>query len=150
VSEPILKAEEFLTVAGREEVRAAIQAAEHRTSAEIRVHLDDFIADNALDHAAFVFEELDMHRTEDRNGVLIYVSVMDRKVAVIGDSGINTKVEHGFWNEVLVDLQERFKSGEHSDGLVQAVHAVGEKLSTFFPFKDGDRNELSDDVSIGT
>lgn len=150
MSEPILRAEEFLTTEELKRVRLAIGEAEKRTSGEIRVHLDDLIADNALDHAAFVFEELEMDRTKSRNGVLIYVSVVDRKVAVIGDSGINSKVDQGFWDDVLKLLVNAFRAGENSQGLVDAVALVGEKLSQFFPFEMGDDNELSNEVSIGS
>ncbi|HRD51084.1 MAG TPA: TPM domain-containing protein, partial [Flavobacteriales bacterium] len=77
-------AAEFLTEAERERVSRAVSEAELRTSGEIRVHLEDHIEEDVLQHAAFVFEELGMQRTKDRNGVLIYVSVGDRQVAVIG------------------------------------------------------------------
>ncbi len=81
----VIAAEDLLSETERAQVRDAIAAAEKRTSGEIRVHLEDHIEDEVLDHAAFIFEELGMHRTRDRNGVLIYLSVADRKLAVIGD-----------------------------------------------------------------
>ena len=121
-----------------------------RTSGEIRVHLEDHIEDDVLDHAAFVFEELDMHKTKDRNGVLIYVSVSDRKVAVIGDKGINERVPENFWNDVLAVLRAHFAAGSRADGICEAVAMVGEKLLAFHPHQRDDRDELSNDVSIGT
>lgn len=150
MSEALLKAEEFLTSVGQEAVKAAIRSAERLTSGEIRVHLDDLIADEVLDHAAFVFEELNMHLTKERNGVLFYVSVVDHKLAVIGDKGINEKVEEGFWNDVLQRVQEHFKAGAHSEGLVAGIQLAGEKLSAHFPYQGNDSNELSDDISFGS
>ena len=146
----IATAEDFLSETDRQRVSAAIRAAEMRTSGEIRVHLEDHIEDDVLDHAAFVFEELDMHKTKDRNGVLIYVSVSDRKVAVIGDKGINERVPENFWNDVLAVLRAHFAAGSSADGLCEVVAMVGEKLLAFHPHQRDDRDELSNDVSIGT
>ena len=127
----------------------AIGQAENRTSGEIRVHIEDHIEDDVLDHAAFIFEELDMHRTRDRNGVLIYLSVADRKVAVIGDSGINERVPPNFWHDVIGVLQLHLAAGRRVEGISEAVHMVGEKLRTFFPLRSDDRDELSNEISFG-
>ena len=145
----VLAAEDLLTEAERLRVRDAIAAAEKRTSGEIRVHLEDHIEDEVLDHAAFIFEELGMHRTRDRNGVLIYVSLADRQAAVIGDAGINARVPEGFWDDVLALLREDFSHGRFADGLCKAIGQVGEKLHTLFPYQRDDRNELPNDISFG-
>lgn len=145
----VLTAEEFLTDEEREQVKAAVQRAEKRTSGEIRVHLEDHIEEDVLDHAAFVFEELGMHRTRDHNGVLIYVCVADRKAAVIGDQGINDRVPPRFWNDVLGVLQLHFAAGRRAEGLCEAVAMVGEKLVAFHPYQSDDSDELSNEVSIG-
>ena len=146
MSEPT--AEDFLTETERQRVSAAISEAEKSTSGEIRVHIEDHIEDEVLDHATFIFEELGMHRTKDRNGVLIYVSVADRKAAVIGDKGINERVPSNFWNDVLGVLQLHFAASKQADGLCEAVFLVGEKLKAFHPHQRDDRNELSNDVSF--
>ena len=52
-----------------------------------------------LDRAAWVFKKLGMHKTAERNGVLFYLAVDDRKFAIIGDAGINAKVPAGFWDD---------------------------------------------------
>ncbi|HOP43361.1 MAG: TPM domain-containing protein [Flavobacteriales bacterium] len=145
----VLTADQFLDTSGRAQVREAIGAAERRTSGELRVHLEDHIEEDVLDHAAYVFEELGMHRTRDRNGVLVYVAVADRQVAVLGDSGINEQVPDGFWTDVVGLLKLHFAAGRHAEGLVEAVHLIGEKLSSFFPLREDDTDELSNEVSIG-
>ena len=146
---PTLAAEDLLTEAELKRVRLAIAAAEERTSGEIRVHMEDHIEEDVLDHAAFIFEELGMHRTRHRNGVLIYVSVADRKVAVIGDRGINERVPPNFWNDVLAVLKLHFAAGRQADGICEAVTMVGEKLKVLHPHAANDTNELSNDVSFG-
>jgi len=145
----VIAAQDLLSEAERERVLQAIHKAEERTSGEVRVHLDDTITDNVLDHAAFVFEELGMFRTRDRNGVLIYVSLADRQAAVIGDAGINARVPEGFWDDVLALLREDFSHGRFADGLCKAIGQVGEKLHTLFPYQRDDRNELPNDISFG-
>jgi uncharacterized membrane protein len=145
----VLVIEDFLPAADRERVKAAIGEAERLTSGEIRIHLEDRIEEDVLDHAAFVFTELDMHRTRERNGVLIYVSVVDRHIAVIGDAGINARVPEGFWKDVVALLKLHFAAGRQSEGLCEAVHMVGAKLAAYFPLRADDTNELPNDISIG-
>lgn len=145
----VVTAEDLLSETELLRVREAVGAAEKRTSGEIRVHLEDHIEEDVLDHAAFIFEELGMHRTKDRNGVLIYLSVADRHLAVIGDVGINQKVPANFWNDVLGLLKLHLAAGRAAEGLVEAVHMVGEKLRDHFPLQADDRNELANDVSVG-
>jgi uncharacterized membrane protein len=144
-----LTAEDLLTEADLRAIRAAIDAAEKRTSGEIRVHIEDHIEEDVLDHAAFIFEELAMHRTRDRNGVLIYLSVADRKLAVIGDQGIDNRVPENFWNDVLGLLKLHLAAGRAAAGIVEAVHMVGEKLRLHFPVKHDDRDELPNEVTFG-
>lgn len=141
--------EEWLSPAELGRVRDAVQAAEKRTSGEIRVHLDVAIMENVLDHAAFVFDDLGMARTKERNGVLIYVSVPGRKVAVIGDVAIHAKLGNGYWKGVLDLIVEHFKQDRFGDGLCAGVERLGEQLREHFPYQRDDVNELSDDVSFG-
>ncbi len=145
----MLNVEEFLTLAQREQVERAIEAAEKLTSGEIRVHIDHHIEENVMDHAAFMFEALDMHRTRDRNSVLIYIVVADRKMAVLGDVAINKVVPTGFWDEVYHLLRTRFAARQQVDGLCEAVTLVGQKLQEFFPLLPDDTNELSNTVTVG-
>lgn len=141
--------EEWLTPAELDRVRDAVRGAERHTSGEIRVHLDIAIMDDVLDHAAFVFHELAMDRTAERNGVLLYVSVPGRKVAVIGDKAIHEKLGDGYWHDVLETVLGHFRQDRFCDGLCAGVQLLGEKLRVHFPHRSGDKNELSDDVSFG-
>jgi uncharacterized membrane protein len=147
----MMTAEEFLPEGERQRVMDAVRAAEQRTSGEIRIHLEDHCEEDVLDHAVFIFEELGMQRTRRRNGVLVYVSVADHRLAVIGDAGINARGGDGFWNDVVALLVDHFKQGRNADGLCAAVQRAGDKLAEFFPPEaGGGTNELSDDISFGT
>ena len=127
----------------------AIKQAEHNTSGEIRVHIEETCKKEVLDRAADVFAMLKMHKTELRNGVLFYLSVEDRKFAILGDAGINAKVPSNFWESVKDTVLEQFKSGNNTEGLVKGILMAGEKLKAHFPYKKDDVNELSDEISFG-
>ncbi|MBP8823116.1 MAG: TPM domain-containing protein [Flavobacteriales bacterium] len=141
--------EDWLTPDELARVREAVRQAEQRTSGEIRVHLDVAILDDVLDHAAFVFNDLGMANTRERNGVLLYVSVPGRRVAVVGDTGIHAKLGDAYWQGVLEVVLGHFREDRFCEGLCMGVHLLGEKLQEHFPFQRGDRNELSDDISFG-
>ena len=127
----------------------AVAEAEGHTSAEIRVHLDHSCKGDALQQAIKIFERLGMHRTEARNGVLLYISVTDRKLAVIGDKGIHERVGETYWQGLVAAVRERLRQQQSRDGLIHAIGEVGRALGHHFPRRAGDNNELSNDVSVG-
>lgn len=141
--------EEWLSPGDLARVRQAIERAEKRTSGEVRVHLDIAILEGVLDHAAFVFKDLGMEQTKERNGVLIYVSVPGRKVAVVGDTGIHAKLGDRYWQDVLEAILAHFRQDRFCEGLCAGVEMLGEKLHEHFPHRTDDRNELSNEVSFG-
>lgn len=145
-----MKATEFLTAAEKETVTTAIRDAELGTSGEIRIHLDEVCKGNPMKRAESVFRYLGMDRTVLHNGVLIYVACQTKVFAVIGDSGINNAVPHDFWNDVIAMMKHRFSAGQYAEGLAEAVRMTGEKLKVHFPYKEGDVNELPDEISFGT
>jgi len=137
-----------MSQADLEAVAQAVAEAERQTSAEIRVHLDHRCANAAMPRAIEVFERLGMHATAARNGVLIYVAVADRKLAVIGDQAIHERVGEPYWQEIVAAMLGHLREARPRDGLIEAVRGVGEALRSHFPRGRDDRNELSDDVSI--
>jgi uncharacterized membrane protein len=139
----------FLTAEQQAAIVQAIGEAEKDTSGEIRVHMERYCKGNVLDCAATVFKELKMHKTALRNGVLVYISVDDRKLAILGDAGINTKVPDGFWDSIKDAMISNFTRGEITSGLTQGIHMIGEKLKAYFPCMPDDTNELSNEISFG-
>ena len=141
---------EFLSEDDLESLAAAVREAEAQTSAEVRVHLDHTCKEDALRRAIRIFERLGMHRTADRNGVLIYISVSDHKLAVIGDAGIHERVGEAYWRGLVDAVRDRLRQQRSREGLIHAIVEVGGTLSRHFPRRSDDRNELSDDVTLGT
>ena len=90
-----------------------------------------------------------MTNTEQRNGVLFYLSVDHRKFAVLGDSGINTVVPENFWDNVKMIMLNQFREGRFTEGLTEAILKAGTQLKQHFPHKTNDVNELPDEVSFG-
>jgi len=139
----------FLSSVEEKSLIEAIGKAEDRTSGEIRVHLETKCSGEAYQRAIEIFYELKMNETKDQNGVLIYISTEDHKLAIIGDHGINAVVPEGFWNETLQLMKMHFSAGQFCAGLVLAIEHAGEKLSNFFPYQNDDTDELSNEISFG-
>jgi len=137
----------FLNNQQEQQVIEAISKAEQRTSAEIRIHLEEECSGGALEEATQVFHELGMDHTEQQNGVLIYVASEDRKAAIFGGKGIHSKVENDYWDQVLKSLLDHFKNDAFVEGLEDAIQQVGQKLSEFFPYQQGDTDELTNEIS---
>ena len=143
-----MDARKFFTTEQQHEIVEAIRQAVANTSGEIRVHIENHCRGDIMDRSAMVFNILKMNETAERNGVLIYLAIKDKKFSIIGDEGINKMVEHDFWNDVKDMMAGHFRSGNFTEGIIQGVLRVGEKLKTFFPHKSDDINELSDDISF--
>lgn len=141
------KKEDFLSRADEQEIVQAIIEAEKNTSGEIRVHIEEHTEKSPLDRAQEVFFELHMHETQDRNGVLFYVSVVDKKFAIIGDEGIDKLVEADFWDCSKDVVISNFKEGNYKKGLINGILRAGERLKKYFPFQSHDSNELSNEIS---
>ncbi len=144
-----MSAESFLTQQEELEVIEAIREAERATSGEIRVHLESSHPDPAYDRAREVFHELGMDATDLKNGVLIYVAVDDHAFAICGDQGINEVVPPDFWDCTRDIMQDHFRHGNFKQGLIEGIARAGEKLKTFFPWQEGDKDELSNEISRG-
>lgn len=144
-----LSARTFFTQEQQEDIRLAIMDAELDTSGEIRVHIENTVSGDTLDRAAYLFKQLKMHETEQRNGVLIYLAVKNRRFAVIGDIGINQQVGEGFWDGIKETMLTHFREDRFTEGLTEAIRLTGLQLKKYFPYKEEDVNELSDEISFG-
>lgn len=143
------KVEDFLTKEEEQEIVEAIRIAEKNTSGEIRVHIEKTTSLDAYDRAREVFHELKMDETELKNGVLIYLAVDDHHFAICGDKGINDIVGADFWNCTRDAMLTQFKQHQFKQGLVDGILRAGEQLKKYFPWQEGDSNELSNEISKG-
>jgi len=144
-----LTAKDFFTKDQKVAIEAAISSAEATTSGEVKVHIEARCQGEVLARATQVFEQLAMHKTKVRNGVLFYLAYEDRRFAILGDTGINAAVPDNFWDTIKVDMQVRFRSGHFTEGLVEGIQKAATSLATHFPTEKGDVNELDDEINFG-
>lgn len=142
---PIFTAEE----AGK--IVNAIQAAEKLTSGEIRLFVErkcKYV--DALDRAKQVFDNLEMEKTEMRNGVLFYLAMHDHQLAIFADKGIHEAVEKKFWARTLQRVIDGIRSEDTIKGICDGIGEIGAALQNHFPYQQGiDKNELPDEIVFG-
>lgn len=125
----------------------AIKEAENKTSGEIRVHIEYNAKGDVVELCKKKFEELNMHETKDRNGILFYLAVNTKSFSVWGDEGIHQKVTQTFWDSITSIALSNFKEGNFIKGLQSAIHSCGEQLKTHFPIQADDKDELTNEIS---
>jgi len=143
-----MKASSFFSKEQQAQILAAVKEAEMETSGEVRVHIESSLKGDVLDRAAWLFKKLGMDKTAERNGVLFYLALNDRKFAILGDAGINAKVPSGFWDDISELLKTNFKEGKFTEGLSEGILLAGKHLKIHFPHKQDDVNELADEISF--
>ncbi len=142
-------AKNFFSKTEQEQITSAIKEAELNTSGEIRVHIESTCEKDVLDQAVEIFYQLEMDKTQLDNGVLIYLSLADKKMAIIGGKGIDEVVPDDFWNSTKDLMIKNFKEGKITEGLVAGILEAGKQLKSHFPYQADDVNELSDEISFG-
>lgn len=143
-----MRQKDFLAQLDQQRIVASIASAEKQTSGEIRVHIQPKAYGEIRTVAERTFERLGMTKTVLRNGVLLFIACEEQRFTILGDSGINEKVPAGFWDEIAAKLTIRFKAGEFTDGIVDAIHSAGDELRHYFPRAEGDVDELTNDINI--
>jgi uncharacterized membrane protein len=146
------KTDNLLSASDKQLLVQAIQAAEQNTSGEIRVFVESSIPkkQDALQRATEIFFKNKMNETKDRNGVLVYVAVADKKLAIYGDQRIHEKVGIEFWYQQVQEMTSHFKQAHYVHGMVRVIDAVGHALKDHFPYdRVTDENELSDEIMTG-
>lgn len=127
---------------------AAIAEAEKGTTGEIRVHITQrWIEPDIFKHAQKIFQKLGMHKTEQRNAVLLYINIKRHRFAIVGDQGIHKAVGTSYWNELSKGLTQDLRSTHYERAIAIAVKTLGETLKRYFPSNSSTDNELMNDVT---
>ena len=96
---------------------------------------------------AFVEEEV--FRTRGRTGILIFISLFEHRIEVLGDAGINAAVDDGDWVEIVEHLQQSIRRGRLANGLVEAITMCGDLLErSGLAVEAEDENELANRVRL--
>ena len=99
--------------------------------------------------AAVAFLEEEVFNTRDRTGILLFVSLFEHRIEVIGDTGIDAKVEQAEWEEVVGLIRDGIRSRTLADGMVTAIERCGDLLHRRgVDIRPDDTDELPDDVRV--
>jgi putative membrane protein len=94
--------------------------------------------------ASLAFHEAGLVETRERTGILIYVSLLERRVEVLADRGVHALVADGTWDGVVERVVAGIRAGRADQGLIDGIRLCGEILARSFPARAGDANELPD------
>ena len=92
--------------------------------------------------AAEAFFSEALHNTKEANGILLYVSILERRVWVLADRGINDKIDPQIWQEIVDLVTTGIKGGDPSEALCSAIRRIGDVLQDHFPIAADDKDEL--------
>ena len=97
-----------------------------------------------VEEKAFVsFFSHGLHQTRDETGILIFISLFERRVHVLADRGINDVVPVNTWDGIVRIITDGMRRGDVCQSLCKAIEQCGRLLEEHFPIKDDDRDELS-------
>lgn len=148
---PFSKRKPFFSPEENERIVESIRQAEMQTSGEIRLFVEsrcNYV--DPLDRAREIFEQLKMSETELHNGVLFYVAVRDRQLAIYADEGIHTATGNKYWKDVVHEILSVFSNKDVVAGIIATILSIGDALKNHFPYdKEVDKNELPDDIIFG-
>ncbi|RKF23164.1 hypothetical protein D6851_01335 [Altericroceibacterium spongiae] len=101
---------------------------------------DARVQDRAID----LFKVGAEKRTQGRTGILIYLSMSERRAEILADEAIASKVDAEVWGDAMNAMLAELKNGRLAEGMVAAIDRVGDILARHFPRADDDENELPD------
>lgn len=107
-----------------------------------RARIEEAVRERALR----AFYEKGLYRTRDETGILIFLSLLEHKVWILGDRGINSRIPHQEWQHLAGELARGMREARACEALCSVIAACGEELARHFPRKHDDTNELADGI----
>ncbi|WP_026840324.1 TPM domain-containing protein [Citrifermentans bremense] len=104
------------------------------------------VADAVSERALVAFYQQGLYRTKEETGILIFISLLERKVWILGDRGIGQKIPQVEWNNLVEQLAQGLRQGKAADSLCQVIASCGIELAKHFPRRRDDQNELPDEI----
>jgi uncharacterized membrane protein len=131
------------------EIESAIKASEQKHRGELRFAVEGSLPLAALRagtraRAEELFSALRVWDTAENSGILIYVQLLDRRIEIIADRGIATKVAQAEWDAICRAMEENFRAARFREGSLRAIEAATALLGAHFPASGDNPNELPD------
>lgn len=98
------------------------------------------------ERAVRAFYEKGLYRTREETGILIFISILEHKVWILGDRGINEKIPPDSWQRLARELAAGIREGRGCEALCSVIASCGAELARHFPRRPGDENELTDEI----
>ncbi len=98
------------------------------------------------ERAVRAFYEKRLYKTRDETGVLIFISLLERKVWILGDRGVDRVIQHAFWQGLASELSAGIRGNSAGEALCAVIEKIGKEMAKHFPRKPDDTNELSDEI----
>lgn len=116
-----------------------------RSAALKRLFLNkDQVDEEVREAAVTAFFGEKLYKTREENGILIFISVLERRVWVLADSGIDQRIDQRQWQEIVDLITRGIRENRQCEAICEAIGRVGEILRSHFPITDDDHNELHD------
>ncbi len=113
----------------------------------LRFLIEESAIENAVrQRARLAFFEHGLYQTKDRTGVLIMISLLERRVQILADEGINQRVPQSVWSDLVHHLIGGIQHGKTAVVLCEVIERCGQILAQHFPRRPDDRDELSDQI----
>lgn len=142
-----MKAREFISKLEHDAIVKTIGEVESKMCGEIRVFISRKEPEDPVVAAQKAFDHLGMHKTRERNGVMIFVAPKVRKFAIIGDTAVHAKCGDAFWKEVADEMTGYFRKAEFTEGILHGIRRAGKLLAEHFPRHPGDTNQQPDEIA---
>ena len=130
-------------------IERAVTASECAHQGELRVVVEASLPIHGVLHnqsprarAIELFSQLGIWDTEHNSGVLIYIQLIDRRVEIVADRGIDARVGQTFWNAICRRLEVAFRDGQFESGTLQALNDITAALAKHFPASGDNPDEL--------
>ena len=114
-----------------------------------RLFVSEARAEEMAEEQAFQeFHLHELHATEEKTGVLLFVSLLERRAIVLADAGIDARVDEDQWKRTNEALLAGVARGSLKDGLIEGIRSAAAVLERHFPCTAGDRNEVPDRIIV--
>lgn len=144
-----------IPAASRLAVEAAIVRSEKLHRGELRFVAEAGLPVDSLwcgqsthERAVELFSQLKVWDTEHNSGVLIYLQLVDRRVEIVADRGIDGKVGAAFWATVCGEMETAFRAGHFEAGVIAAIDSITQELARHFPADANNPDELPNTVVV--